>query len=162
MSFRIKRDIKKGGLLGVVKRTKTPGTVDVGVIDAGEHEIQEGKVKEATVALIALWNEFGTLDENGDVHIPERSFFRSTLIEERSNIIKLQKKLVSKIILGETTTERALGLIGEFVADKVSQKIVDLKTPENATSTLKAKRPKTNPLIDTGQLKNSITYEVNR
>lgn len=164
MSFKVRREVRKGGLKAVKERVKTPGTVDVGIIDAGAHKDEEGKAQEITVAEIGFINEFGAVipGPEKDIIIPERPFFRSTLKEERKNIISLQRKLVSKILSGDTTTEKALGLIGEYVANKVADKIEDLKEPENADTTKAAKFPRTNPLVDTGQLKNSIIYEVNR
>ena len=148
---KVKRIKKNGGIEGVKKRVKHPGTVSVGIIDAGTHV--DG---DLTVASIGFINEFGTSK------IPERSFMRSTTKENKAKIISLQKKLLKQIVLGAMSHDKALSLIGEFVSDLMRQKIVKLRTPENAPATLRAKAPKTNPLINTGQLKNSITYEVNR
>jgi hypothetical protein len=145
------------GLLAYQKRIKKPGTVDVGVIDAGEHEDSE-----VTVAQIATWNEFGTETEEGLVHVPERSFMRSTIREKKKDIIALQKRLLVQIRMGKFTVDQALGILGEFAADKIRRKIVDLKIPPNAAQTI-AKKGSSNPLIGiTTQLKNSITYEVNK
>ena len=142
---------KHGGIEGVKERIKVSGTVDVGIIDAGSHV--DG---DLTVASIGFINEFG------QGIIPERSFMRSTIQAEKRKIIILQKKLLKQIVLGAMSQDKALGLIGEFLSDKIRQKIVKIRSPKNADSTLIAKAPKTNPLINTGQLKNSITYEVNR
>lgn len=150
MSSKVVRKKYNGGISALIKRVKTPGTVDIGVIDAGIHS-DSG----LTVANVADANEFGTST------IPERSFMRTTLKEKKKQIIALQKKLLKKIQSGEMSTEQALGLVGEFTADLVSQKIVAIKSPPNAPATIAAKGS-SNPLVDTGQLKNSITYEVNR
>ncbi len=37
MSSKFKRIKQKGGIEAVLKRVKIPGTVDVGIIDAGKH-----------------------------------------------------------------------------------------------------------------------------
>lgn len=131
---------------------KKRNTVDVGIIDAGEHS--SGDV---TVAQVGIINEYGGPDNNP----PERSFMRSTLHEQRRAIITMKKILLIKIQRGEIIVEKALALLGEFVADAIKQKIVDLKEPPNDPATIRAKGS-SNPLIDTSQLKNSITYEVNR
>ena len=183
-------DRKGDGIIAIRKRLKKPGTVDVGIIDAGRHtdSIGEG---EMTVAAIAYVHEFGAeIDHPGGtpyiiledgsakfvkkgtpnvagitgphkIIIPERSFMRSTITEQREKIIAFQKKLIIKIRKGALTTADALGLLGQFVADAMSQKIVKLKSPPNKPATIKRKK-KSNPLVDTGQMKNSITYEVNR
>lgn len=150
MSSKFTRKKVNGGIEALVKRVKTPGTVDVGIIDAGQHASGD-----ATVAQIGMWNEFGT------ERIPERSFFRSTVQEEEKHIVSLQRKLLKSISDGKITTDKALALLGEFLSDKIRRKIVALNEPPNAPSTIKAKGS-SNPLVDTGQLKNSVTYEVNR
>lgn len=147
----IKHKKYKGGIEGLMKRVKTPGTVDIGIIDEGKH----GEAEDLTVASIGYKNEYGTET------IPERSFFRSTLLEKRKEIITLKKKLLKKVTNGEMKLEKALGVLGEFVADLVSQKIVDIDSPPNSPATIAAKGS-SNPLEASGQLKNSITYEVNR
>ena len=141
---------KNGGIEAIIKRVKIPGTVDVGVIDAGKHN-----ESELTVASIAYIHEFGT-----DT-IPERSFMRSTLKEKKKDIVELKKKLLVKIQSGEMTMDKALALLGEFTKDLIQQKIVAISDPPNTPETIKRKGS-SNPLIDTGQTKNSITYEVNK
>ena len=139
-----------GGVEGLLKRVKTPGTVDVGIIDEGLHD-----ESDVTVAQIFFWNEFGTET------IPERSVMRSTIKEKKKEIIALQKKLLKRISDGSIDVNTALGLVGELMADFIRQKIVSIKSPPNAPSTIAAKGS-SNPFIASGQSKNSITYEVNR
>jgi hypothetical protein len=134
----------------LLKRVRAPGTVDVGIIDAGEHE--SGDI---TVAGIGFAHEFGI------EKIPERSFIRSTTRDSKAKIIALQEKILAKIQDGSMTTDEGLGLVGEFVSDLIRQKIVDIDTPPNSPKTIAAKGS-SNPLIDTSQMKGSITYEVNR
>lgn len=153
MTKKIKHVKYNGGVAGLVKRVKTPGTVDVGIIDAGMHD----EAEDLTVAEIGYINEYGT----DDGRIPERSYFRSTLREKKTEIIALQKKLLKRIQAGTITTEKALAVVGQFVASLVRQKIIDLKTPENAPYTI-AMKGTSNPLVATKQLANSITYEVNK
>jgi hypothetical protein len=145
--------LKKGnGIESLKRRLKKSGTVDIGIIDAGKHD-----EAELTVANIGDIHEFGS-DKAG---IPERSFIRSTTTEKRNEIAKLQNGLAKKIINGSITQEDALGLIGERVKSLIEDKIETLKEPPNAQRTLDAKKPKTNPLVDSSQLLNSITYRVN-
>lgn len=148
MSF--KRKKINGGVEGLLKRVRTPGTVDVGIIDAGPHPSGD-----LNVASIGFAHEFGT------AIIPERSFMRSTTKEKKKEIVKLQGKLLKKVQSGEMSTEKALGLVGAFVAGLMSKKIVDIKSPANSPTTI-VRKGSSNPLVDTGQLKNSITWEVNK
>ena len=151
MISKFSRNKINGGLEGIIKRVRAPGFVDVGVIDAGTHA--DG---DLTVASIAFQNEFGTKK------IPARPFIRSTLFEKHKDIIAMQKKLMIRIVDGDIGVEKALGVVGKFMAAAISQKIITIKTPPNADWTLEQKYPKTNPLVDTGQLESSITYVVNR
>jgi hypothetical protein len=150
MSSRFTRRRNNGGVEGLVDRVREPGTVDVGIIDAGSHDSGD-----LTVAQIGFANEFGT------VIIPERSFMRSTIVEKKNEIIALQRELLSKISSGDMQLVTALGLVGEKVSDDVKQKITSIRTPPNSPMTIERKGS-SNPLIDTGQLRNSITFEVNR
>ncbi len=150
MSSKFTRKKKNGGLKALTKRVKKPGTVDVGIIDAGQHP--SGDI---TVAGIGHAHEFGTST------LPERSFIRSTTRSKKKQIIALQTKLLKKISTGEMTVKKALGLVGEFLSDEIRQKIVAIQSPPNTPETI-ARKGSSNPLIDTGQLKNSITYEVNQ
>ena len=147
MSF--KRKKINGGLARVEKRVSHPGIVDIGIIDAGDHDSGD-----YTVAQIGLTHEFGA----GPV--PERSFMRTTLSEQRKEILRIQRKLLRKMVSGKITQNQALGLLGDWVRGKIREKIVDIRTPANSPETLKRKAPKTNPLVDTGQLENSITFKV--
>ena len=151
MASKFIRKTKRGGFKGVQNRTDTDGSVSIGIIDAGAYV--DG---DLTVAAIGFIHEFGA------GRIPERSFIRSTTFEKRQKIVALQKSLLSKIVNGSMDIETALGTVGDVVRGMIEEKIVAIRTPPNAPRTLAAKFPKTNPLIDTGQLKNSIKFEVNR
>jgi len=138
------------GISKLLKRLKNPGGVDVGIIDPGKHEGSEFNTAE-----------IGFVHEFGAGPVPERSFMRSTLHEERKDILSLTGKLLKKVVSGKMQQSQALGLIGIDVADKISQKIVKLKAPPNKPGTID-KKGSSNPLVDTGQLKNSITWRVNK
>jgi len=138
------------GVKVIKGRLKNPGKVAVGIIDAGKHA-----ESDMTVASIGYVHEFGS----SDGRIPERSFMRSTVKEKRKEVNALNRKLLIAVQTGKYSFSKALGILGSFVADAISRKIVTLKQPPNALSTILAKGS-SNPLVDTGQLKNSITWKV--
>lgn len=115
----------------------------------------EGVEREPNNAEVATWNEFGT----SDGHVPARSFMRSTFDERRAELVEVQRKALDAVAAGKMTTEQALHVIGEWFQGAVQKKIVDLRDPPNAPATIEAKGS-SNPLIDTGQLRQSITHEV--
>jgi hypothetical protein len=112
-----------------------------------------------SIAAVAFWNEYGTY-RNGKVHIPARSFMRSTLEEKKAEHAKLFDQIVGAILKGAMTVHNGLEIFGEKIQADIQNKITTLKDPENAKATLDAKYPRTNPLINSGQMRNSIRYHV--
>lgn len=55
--------------------------------------------------------------------------------------------------------DNALEIIGQIAVGKVQQYMTDLRDPANAPSTI-AKKGSSNPLIDTGALRQSVTYSI--
>jgi len=68
-------------------------------------------------------------------------------------------KIISDGIADGKTPDELLNTLGVVAVAKVQKYMNDLKTPPNAPSTI-AKKGSSNPLIDTGALKQSVTYKV--
>jgi hypothetical protein len=115
------------------------------------------KLSGITVVEIANFHEFG-------LGVPERSFLRSTLDENRNKYTNIVKELRTEITKGVWDTKTALEILGQKIVSDVKQKIYDGIPPELAESTIQNKtvagRTGETPLIDTGQLVQSITYTV--
>ncbi|MGL5553420.1 MAG: hypothetical protein ACRDCV_14060 [Plesiomonas shigelloides] len=124
--------------------------VSVGVHEsAGKHE-KSGQY----VAFIAACNEYGT------EKIPERSFFRTTLEERKRAYEAALRKIVKRAIEGKGADPKILmGRFGRMVQQDIQKKIVDIQEPPNAESTIARKKGVDNPLVDTGQMLNSIRWE---
>ena len=137
---------------GVLKRVSEMkrGTVRVGVMgDAGDEN-------GVSLAEIAAFHEFGTST------IPERSFLRSTFYGHAAEGLRLMcEKLSKAIIEGKLDEPRALGLLGTWAVAEVKRTIRASIAPELAAATIAAKGSSL-PLVDTGQLINSITYVVEK
>lgn len=106
----------------------------------------------ATNVEVAAMNEFG-------IGVPERSFIRATINENRERYNELNKSASKKITKGQLDTLVYLENLGQKVADDMKNFAVNLSSPANAESTIKQKKS-SNPLIDTTQMVNSITYVV--
>ena len=107
---------------------------------------------DLTVAQVATFHEFGT------EFIPERSFIRSTVAENRANINSLIESLKPAILMG--TSLKALATVGEFVQTLIKKKIqTGGDWPPLKSSTIRAKGS-SKALVDTGQMLNSIRYVV--
>ena len=114
--------------------------------------------------IIATVHEFGTtikLKNGGKIVIPERSYLRSTFDNEKSKIVDKCDKLLESVINLKLPVEVFFQTIGEYIVGLVQGTLTDLKDPGLSDPTIKAKGS-SNPLIDTGRLRQSITYKVVR
>lgn len=92
--------------------------------------------------------------------MPERSFLRSTLNEERSKWLKLAAQLYKRAIDKNVTPESQLRLLGEQMQIDVQKKIDSGPFEPNAPAYAKAKaaKGKTKVMIVTGHLRGSIRW----
>lgn len=133
--------------MGLIGRSRP--FVKVGIqSDAGNYP--EGG---PSVADVATFNEFGTS------RIPERSFIRSTMDKQRPALLVMNRKLFFEMSAGRMSTRRALNILGLKITSEIKKTITRLKTPPNAPSTIRRKGS-SNPLIDTGQMRQSIRHEI--
>ena len=109
------------------------------------------------VAAVAAWNEFGTKMKGKD-HIPERPAIRQSIKSNKKNLLNIIKKNINTMIM--VIDKRLAEKIGMSQVGAQQKSMVDLKEPANATSTLRQKFPKTNPLVHTGMLIRSVTHKV--
>ena len=137
--------------------------VHVGVLSAKGGNSKHAGSKLTLVELAAI-HEFGTADG----HIPARSFIRSTLYVRSAAALAQKVEAAAKLVIaGKLDAKKALELLGTFAASEIKNTITlneadgygEYGYPPLADSTIKAKGSSV-PLIDTGQLKNSITYAV--
>lgn len=148
------KSIKKTNLsLSDIKKQLKNAAIKVGVPKSTGSAIHEDS--SITIAGLAMVHEFGSPARN----IPERSFIRSTVQAKRNIIKKLFIQQGKKIMDGQVSTKDGLSIVGEFMQGEIKKTIVALKTPPNKPSTIK-KKGSSNPLVDTGQLLQSIKYEV--
>lgn len=144
----IDKDLGYAKWLQQMKAISNKPFTKIGVLGSGEKD--EGGT---TVLEYASFNEFGTKD------IPERSYIRSTIDERKRRIFGKAFSLQEDIFEGRISITKALGIMGSLIKGNIVQKIVDLRSPANADSTIRAKGS-SNPLIETGRLRQSIDYEV--
>ncbi|HEI8864194.1 TPA: hypothetical protein ACWLTD_003268 [Morganella morganii] len=105
-------------------------------------------------ATIAAAHEFGVPG-----HIPERSFLRSTVGENKDKATGLLIRELKADISQGDFSGRAFGIVGEKLSGEVKRKIQAGINPELDPKTV-ARKGSSKPLIDTGNLLQSITYEV--
>jgi len=149
------KDIDMGykAILREVREMEKEPYVKVGILKDEEHESDSGET--ASMLVIASTHEFGSPTKN----IPERSYLRSTADKERKRITGHLDRGIDDIIKGRSTVMKTLSKVGLMFQSLVQQKITSIKEPALKEATIKRKGS-SNPLIDTGQLRSSIRYEV--
>ena len=153
MGFSAKTITKTNISIKDIQKSLKNTVIKVGVPKSKGAKIHDES--DISIATVAMVNEFGSPARG----IPERSFVRSTVQAEEKNIKKLFQQETKKVIAVTQTTKNMMGLVGEYTSGQIKKTIVALKTPANADSTV-ASKGSSNPLVDTGQLLQSITYEV--
>lgn len=102
---------------------------------------------------LAALHEFGNPDNN----LPARSFLRAThdkhLKANQALLSKLKKKLLKK------DPSKILKVLGEVISKQVVEAMNNGIGPELKPATIRRKKS-SKPLIDTGHLKASVTFEV--
>lgn len=114
-----------------------------------------GKVSSAVVDR-AIWNHYGT--SRG---IPARPFLLNAIRKNRSEYLRFLKASGAHILRGEMTLDTAMRQLGIMAQGDIQEEITNLRDPPNAPSTIKAKGS-SNPLIDTGEMRSKVTWQVKR
>lgn len=107
------------------------------------------------VLLVAASNNFGAPSRG----IPARDFMSQGGVRALEKTQPLAADLVKKINRGDADIEEALEVLGPVAVAEFQQTIVDIDDPPNAESTISAKGS-SNPLVDGGQLVQSLTFIV--
>jgi len=131
--------------------------VEVGVFES------ETEKDGTPMAMIASVHEYGAeiRQKRGTLIIPERSFLRSWVESASENTNKLMQKLYNDVASGKTNVVDAMKKLGAYASSGIRKQILDGDFVPNAPSTIAAKGSD-KPLIDTGQLMNSIHYRVGK
>ena len=129
--------------------------------NSGKNDDRNGD-EDATNAEIAFYNEFGA------GNIPPRPFVAPAADENKTALSTGVAHNVGQLLEGRQTAGKTAGRAGLFLKSKIQEKIVEVRTPPNALATQIAKGKKTggglvdNPLIDTGQMRQAVSYIVKR
>lgn len=105
------------------------------------------------MAMIAAVHEFGSPEHN----IPERSFLRGGIRRAMPKLKQMNAQSLKAVVLGKMTIEQAVEKLGVVAAGEVKREFTVGELAPNKPATIKRKGS-SRPLIDTGQLRQSITY----
>ncbi|MDX1487718.1 MAG: hypothetical protein R3268_05920 [Acidiferrobacterales bacterium] len=107
------------------------------------------------IATIAAVNNYGSADGR----IPARPFLLPAIENNQDKYLKIAENMLTGEALDPSQYRVALEAIGLKATADVQEYMTDLRFPANADSTIERKKS-SNPLIDTGILRSSITYQI--
>jgi hypothetical protein len=135
----------------------TGAVVEVGIMGpkaSAPKQVHEGeKPTPATMVEIAGYQEFGTAT------IPARSFIGGWFDENEASNKAFARDLALKRLGGKLDYRRSLDLMGVRAQGGIQKRIAAGIAPPLDPATIKRKGS-SKPLIDTGQLRSSITYRI--
>lgn len=127
------------------------GSVSVGILGSAASEAARGG-KGETLGDVATYNEFG-------FGVPERSFIRGWFDETEAANRAAFAKLWQGVLKGTRTAAQVFEVLGLKFQGDIQRRIVAGIEPPNSPRTI-AEKGSSTPLVDTGQLKSSISYQV--
>lgn len=123
------------------------------VVHVGFPEGGPEKENRISVAGVAAVHEFG----GGNV--PERPFVRTGIRRGIPEQMALNKANLKAVVHGTLTVPQALGQLGLMAAGQVQREITEGTFEPLQDATINRKGS-SKPLIDTGQMRQSVTYEI--
>ncbi len=127
--------------------------VRVGLKRGRKGKKHNGMPSKADLVEIALYNELGTST------IPSRPFLAQTVQMHEEEIKEMAATEAAKVLRGNGKAQQAFEVIGEDVRKKVQNRIDEGQFVPNAPSTIRHKGHD-HPLIDTGTMRDSISYTI--
>ena len=130
-----------------LKKFRGSKAVTVGIHE-GAATVPNGDINMATLGAVL---NFGT--DNG--RIPPRPWLEPGVASGTQEYLQI----ISDGIKNGGSLESVLDIVGVVAVGKVQEFMTELSSPANAASTIEAKGSD-NPLIDTGALRASVTYQI--
>ena len=133
--------------------------IKVGFFAHSQHETDKGTVPTASIAAV---QELGSIKQS----IPARPFLNPALDENRDENVRLMLDAAKDTLNGGNLSASFEKIGGKLVGD-VQTKITEITQPPLKQSTIKARARRHSkgiasdkPLVDTGEMLRSVSYEV--
>lgn len=133
-------------------------------IEHGKHQVNIGfpggqhhEESDLNVAQIAAIHEFGAPSAG----IPERPFLRTAIDKNRAAYVALNRQSIVAMLKGGMTMEQALGRLGEQAKADVQKEITAGTFAPLKPATI-ARKGSSKPLIDSGQMRQSVAWEIEK
>ena len=149
-----------------VKRTKHVDLSKVQTSLRGPKKVKVGLPQgeaDSDIIMRGIWTHFGTAGGASGGGwggpVPERPWLSSAMRENRNKYRDGMKKSAKKLLLGQTSLQTVLSHLGAMAQGDVQESILSWTSPPNSPATI-ALKGSSQPLVDTGEMKNSVTYLV--
>lgn len=119
----------------------------------GDYTYEEEGKPPADITDVAMWNELGTSN------MPSRPFMRDSVDKHTDEISSFCKAKFKELVNGQITVQEMYAAIGAYQVGLVQTEITDGEFEPNAPSTIRKKKSD-KPLIDTGQMRQSVHYVI--
>lgn len=111
----------------------------------------------------AIWNHFGTRGGASGGGwggpIPARPFLTNAVRDNRGTYRNALRVSAKKILLGTTTTRAVLSKLGILAQGHIQASITSMASPPNSPVTV-ALKGSSNPLIDSGEMRGAVTWDI--
>ena len=135
-------------LKNALKKSNVKG-MDIGFLSSAKYS------NGTQVAAVAYYNNFGT------ANIPARPFFSKCVSENTNKWLFTLSDMLKKNRKNELNINQCLDMLGNIIVSDIQESITRLKEPPNKEKTIKEKHS-SNPLIDTGLMRKSVTYRLSK
>lgn len=142
--------------------------IEIGVFGEGDTKIlmiarvhEFGTQIQVTEAMRGYLHSIGIhlRADTDKINIPERSFMRAGFDSRKKKIQRQGEKLLIDVLSMKTRAKPALKALGLVMSTQIQEYLTKLRTPPNHPATVQNKGS-SNPLIDGGHLRQSITYKI--
>ena len=143
-----------GALARIVENVRSMGLnkLEVGLPSGGAHSGTDLSMHE-----LGMVHEYGSPTRG----IPARPFIQPSIKDNTDKYKKLMRKQAGLLLFRRTSLNNALSLVGEVAKADIQKYMLSANFKPLAASTIEAKGS-SKPLIDSGQMRNAITYEITR
>lgn len=146
------RDIDRGWKN--IRKLATLGpVVDVGFLGVKGSALH--RQSRQSIAQIASYHEYGTK------HIPKRSMIFKWVEQRKKQIVDASVLIAGQIVEKRISARQGIGKLGAFAQGDIQARMSEGIPPPLSEVTIKRKGSST-PLIDTGQMRASVSYRVIR
>lgn len=152
------RNVKVEKMLNDLLRKSALRAVLVGYW-ANENKQDNG----ADMATVARAHEFGVPENGGPKIIPQRSFLRSTVDENRDKIDRFIEKRIVEVLSGQKQFLQAMKDVGGYAVALVKKKLSKSRewaVPLSPKTVARRRNGSDQPLVDKGSMRKHVDYRI--